>query len=140
MHGPWALVDDLLLARRGMTGAETTFPIIWPMTPSARIMAGVRYLNDRSNPRPAKVGHLLNGVKCEDLPVVVVAAAAAAPGLKIVGLRGWMFCETGPPRTLTMRRGELGRGYVAYAFLFEILTPGEDDDVITALPRMKAPP
>ena len=68
---------------------------------------------------------------------MVVAVAAALGGLKIVGLRGLDVAETGTSaHHVDDEGGELGRGYVAYAFLFERLTPGEDDVMsITALPH-----
>ena len=81
-------------------------------------MAGVRYLNDRSNrdrqsrPSPERSW-------CEDYQVVV-AVAAALGGLKIVGLRGLDGAETGTSaHHVDDEGGELGRGYVGYAFLFE---------------------
>ena len=40
--------------RRGLKGGRTTFSIIWPMTPSERIMAGLRYLNASSKARSTK--------------------------------------------------------------------------------------
>ena len=40
--------------RRGFIGGKTTFSIIWPITPSERIIAGLRYLNANSKAKSTK--------------------------------------------------------------------------------------
>ena len=47
--------------RRGFTGGNTTFSIICPMTPSLRIIAGLRYLKASSKARSTK-----SAISCTD--------------------------------------------------------------------------
>ena len=51
-HGHSLAISSFV--RRGCCGCSTTFSIICPITPSASMITGMRYLKARSNPNPTK--------------------------------------------------------------------------------------
>ena len=53
-RSPWTLCYDFRIRTAAFAGGRTTFSIICPITPSARMMAGLRYLNASSKASPTK--------------------------------------------------------------------------------------
>ena len=85
-----------------------------------------------------EIHHFLHCGRCEH-DEVVVAVAAAFSGLEIVGLRRLDCAEARPPRiTLSTRAGSMAPARYDMPSCLR-LTPGDEEDVITAFPEA-APP
>ncbi len=78
------------------------------MAPSAKISAGLRYLNARSNGYGHMVVHLLHGIGSQH-DHVEIAVTAAFAGLEIVALRGLDRAQPGAAAlTIDNQAGQLG--------------------------------
>ena len=75
---------------------DSTGSIIWPMVPSARIMADHAVLVRQVEALDGELGHLLDAGRGQD-DHVEVAVAAALGGLEVVRL-SWAGCRPAPGR------------------------------------------